>query len=274
LGQLGKFTQPDHSGNPRYFVEFLELLDRLPELKEVRARSFQQMRISRGARALDVGCGLGTAVGEMADLVGEQGMAHGVDISEAMIAEAAVRRGDRKNVALSVGQAYALPQQDGTFDAVRMERVLLYVTEREKAVAEMMRVTKPGGRIVITDVDFDCNAITGKDRGLTRKMTSLVADSCVHSTSGRELPALLRGAGLEDVTIDFMAVPTPYEFCIHVTQGALRTAVEAGKVTAAEVEEWYRGLAELEAAGDFLQLWFFVIVGGTVLGSVATHSVG
>ena len=45
-------------------------------------------------------------------------------------------------------------------------------------------------------------------------------------------------------------------------------------MTAAEVEEWYRGLAELEAAGDFLQLWFFVIVGGTVLGSVAKHSVG
>ena len=266
MSHVGRFTLPDHSGNPRYFVEFLELLDRLPEMKEVRARSFQQMRIPRGAHVLDVGCGLGTAVREMADIVGDKGMAYGVDISEAMIEEASLHTGDRKNIALSVGQAYALAQDDGTLDAVRMERVLLYMTEREKAVAEMIRVTKPGGRVVITDVDFDCNAITGKDRTLTRKMTSLVADSCVHSTSGRELPSLLRVAGLRDVTIEFMAVPTPYEFCIHATQGALRTAVEGSKVTAAEVEEWYRGLAELEAAGDFLQLWFFVIVGGTVLG--------
>jgi len=74
----------------------------------------------------------------------------------------------------------------------------------------------------------------------------------------------MRAAGLKDISVEFMAVPSPYEFCIQSTRGTLHAAVEAGRVSAHEVEEWYRGLEELEAAGDFLQLWSFVIVGGTV----------
>ena len=264
--QVGKFSQPDHSDNPRYFIEFLELVDRLSEMRDVRARSFSRMQIQPGACVLDIGCGIGTAVCEMADLIGQEGRSCGLDISEAMIAEANARAQGRDNVGFSTGNAYSLSYADAIFDAVRMERVLLYLRDREKALAEMIRVTKPGGHVVVPDVDFDCTAISGKDRALTRKMTSLVAESCIHPTSGRELPALLRAAGLEDVVVDFVAVSSPpYEFCVHSTLGALRAAVEEAKVTSAEVEEWYRGLAELHASGNFLQLWFFVIVGGTVV---------
>jgi hypothetical protein len=78
------------------------------------------------------------------------------------------------------------------------------------------------------------------------------------------LPAILRNAGLSDITVDQFAVATPYEFCLHFSRGALSAAVEAGKVTVDETEEWHRGLAELEASEDFLQLWFFVVAGGTV----------
>ena len=41
-------------------------------------------------------------------------------------------------------------------------------------------------------------------------------------------------------------------------------AAEAGKTTADEVDKWFQGLSELNDSGDFLQLWFFGIVGGTV----------
>ena len=74
----------------------------------------------------------------------------------------------------------------------------------------------------------------------------------------------MKAAGLEDITTELLSVASPYEFCIQSTQGTLHAAVEAGKVSIEEVEQWYQGLEELEAAGDFLQLWSFVIVGGTV----------
>jgi ubiquinone/menaquinone biosynthesis C-methylase UbiE len=264
LSQIGKFTQPDHSDDPRYFIKFLDLVETFPELQEIHARSLRQMRLQPGGRGLDVGCGIGTAVRKIADIVGPEGKACGVDISEVMVAEATARAMGRSNIEFTRGEAYALPHSDASFDAVRMERVLPYVPDRVSAIKEMMRVTKPGGRVAITDVDIECTAIHSKDRALTRKMTALVADTFPHPTSGRELRSVMRAAGLQDVTMELMVLPSPYEFCIHTTTGTLHAAVEAGKVTREEMEEWYRGLAELEEAGDFLQMWFFVIAAGTV----------
>jgi ubiquinone/menaquinone biosynthesis C-methylase UbiE len=242
------------------------MVERMPEIGEIRARSYRQMRLRTGASALDVGCGIGTAVREMSACVGADGSASGVDISDAMISEASARMNGLTNVDFMTGEACRLPYPNAVFDAARMERVLLYVPDRLKAVSEMIRVTKPGGRIAITDVDIDCMVIAGKNRALTRRMTSLVAESFPHPTSGRELPALMRTAGLQDVTVEYMVTSSPHDFCVFTTQGTLRAAAEAGKISMAEIEEWYTELAELEAAGEFLQLWIFVIAGGTVPG--------
>jgi 2-polyprenyl-3-methyl-5-hydroxy-6-metoxy-1,4-benzoquinol methylase len=62
LEHVGRFTQPDCSVNPNYFIEFLDIVNCIPEMKKVRARSFGQMRIGLGSSVLDVGCGVGTAV--------------------------------------------------------------------------------------------------------------------------------------------------------------------------------------------------------------------
>ena len=265
MSEVGKFTQPDQSGNPRYFIEFLEMVDRLPGADDFRDRSYKQMWIGPGSAVLDVGCGIGTAVRELSNLVGPKGSASGVDVSDAMITEARARADGRANVEFCKGSACDLPFPDQSFDAVRMERVLLYVPDREKALSEMIRVTKYGGRVVICDTDIDCTAINGKDRLLTRKITSLIADSFVNPNSGRELCGLLKRSELKDVTADAAALLSPHEFCVHATQGAVRAAVAEGKLTQAEADEWYRGLAEKEMAGEFMQLWFFVIAAGTVL---------
>ena len=60
----------------------------------------------------------------------------------------------------------------------------------------MMRVTKPGGRVVLMDTDIDCTAIHSTNPALTRKMTSIMAASLPNPNSARELPALAKQAGL------------------------------------------------------------------------------
>jgi ubiquinone/menaquinone biosynthesis C-methylase UbiE len=146
LGQLGKFTQPDRSADPNYFIEFLDIVDRIPEVKKVRARSYDQMCIAPGSRVLDVGCGVGTrrqrnSRSRWAKWIGGRNRhQRGHACSEAI-----ARCKHVANVKLSIGDAYTLPHAYRTLNAVRMERVLLYMPERERAIGEMMRVTQPRG---------------------------------------------------------------------------------------------------------------------------------
>ena len=261
---MGEFAQPDLSDNPRYFIEFLDMLDRIPKMKEVRHATYKAMDLAPGSHVLDVGCGHGTAAIEMARLVADHGKIEGVDISDGMIAEAKMRAPDVSNVTFRTSNAYQLPYAANTFNATRMERVLLYVKDRERVISEMIRVTKRRGRVVVADVDFESTAIFSKNRLQTRKMTALIADACVHPASGRELPYLLRSAGLEDISVDLQAISTPYEFCFHLSSGTLRSAIEGGGVTPQEVDRWLQDLASIEAAGQFFQSWVFTIVSGVV----------
>jgi ubiquinone/menaquinone biosynthesis C-methylase UbiE len=264
MAQVGEFAQLDLSDNTQYFVEFLDMVDRAPKMKEVRNSTYKAMDLAPASQVLDVGCGHGTAAIEIARLVGEHGRVEGVDLSDSMVAEAKKRALDRSNVAFRTSDAYQLPYADNTFNATRMERVLLYVKDRERAISEMIRVTKRRGRVVVADVDFESTAIFSKNRLQTRKMTALIADACVHPASGRELPYLLRSAGLEDISVDLQAISTPYEFCFHWSNGALRSAIDGGRVTSQEVTSWLQDLASIEAAGQFFQSWMFTIVSGVV----------
>jgi ubiquinone/menaquinone biosynthesis C-methylase UbiE len=88
---------------------------------------------------LDVGAGAGDDLRALAELVSPGGRVVGVDLNPT---SAEVQRAD----------ACALPFADGTFDACRCDRTLQHVADPQKALAEMVRVTKPGGTVVVSEV--------------------------------------------------------------------------------------------------------------------------
>jgi hypothetical protein len=100
---------------------------------------------------------------------------------------------------------------------------------------------------------------------LARKMTSIVAGSIPNPNSARELPNLMRQAGLRDIKIETWALTTPHEFLSRVMCGALFKAAEKGVVSRTEVEDWLGEQARLHASGDFFQVWLFVLATGTVV---------
>jgi ubiquinone/menaquinone biosynthesis C-methylase UbiE len=105
-------------------------------------------------RALDVGCGTGALAYVLAPLVGA---VVGVDSSEEYLA---VAREDAPDGATFVpGDAEALPFPYGDFDLVGCLRVLHHVARPELVVAEIARVTRPGGRILIADQLGDVDPI-------------------------------------------------------------------------------------------------------------------
>ena len=262
MAQVGKFTQPDNS--PAYFIDFLEFLDKLADVRNVRMEATKDLNLSSGHKVLDLGCGIGGATFPLAEITGPTGLAAGVDISSTMVEAARQRANGRAGVEFRVGDACAIPYPENFFDSARSERVFLYLPDRLGAIEEIKRVVKPGGKIVLLDTDLDSTAVYSKKLQLARKMTSLVAATMPNPNSARDLPALARQAGLKNIKIRTLSASTPYEFFLKIIASSLEKAAEQSMVPSAEVQEFLEEPRALNTTGDFFHAWLFVLVSGSV----------
>ena len=107
-----------------------------------------------GSRVLEVGCGTGRL---MAPLRGQGWDQLGTDASPAMLRRALSKSGeDGSRFHLVISDAEELPFKDGSFDGVYTWNLLFWLPNCERTIAEMYRITKPGGKVA---VDF-CNLLS------------------------------------------------------------------------------------------------------------------
>jgi arsenite methyltransferase len=110
--------------------------------------------LNGGETVLDIGCGAGMDLLLAALHVGEHGRAIGVDMTEPMRAQAAAGAAalGLSNVDIRDGDATTLPVPDHSVDVVISNGVLNLVPLKNRAIAEIVRVLKPGGRVQIADI--------------------------------------------------------------------------------------------------------------------------
>ena len=102
--------------------------------------------IAEGETVLDVGCGTGAAALAAVDRVGSSGSVTAVDINPGML-DVARKKSDA--VIWAEAPAEDLPFPDQHFEVVLSQFVLMFLADRTKALREMARVTRPGGRIAL-----------------------------------------------------------------------------------------------------------------------------
>jgi ubiquinone/menaquinone biosynthesis C-methylase UbiE len=115
--------------------------------------ALQALDIQIGEVILDLGCGRGEDTIEAAKMVGPEGMAIGLDITEAMIIEAISRATNKKikNVVFTQGKIERLPFTGNSFDAVMSNCVINHARDKSKVYREIHRVLTPNGRFVVAD---------------------------------------------------------------------------------------------------------------------------
>lgn len=251
--------------DPGFALRFFDAGNGLPGIRAVKPVMLEQMRLHRGQRVLEVGCGTGDDVRTIARRVGPTGHVLGIDTSALVVAEAA-RRTHGRNLAVSfrVGDALALDLPDASVDRCRFERLLMHVHgEPATMVGEMARVLRPSGRLVGFELDWDTLAIDGAEQELTRRIVRSYSDGVANGCVGRTLPRLLRDAGLIDVAVVPHAVEIPFDFFGWVLSGHLDAAIAAGWFTADELIGWWDALDAAHARGRFFAAILGFVVGGS-----------
>jgi arsenite methyltransferase len=179
---------------------FLERAYSTPDVVEQRARIRAKLTPRRGEHGLDVGCGPGFLVCELASEVGAPGRSVGVDASAEMIATA-TERARRSALAgrteFSQGDAEDLHFSSQSFDFVTAIQVYEYVTDIRRALAEAHRVLRPGGRLVVMDSDWDSCIWHVDDRERAGQVLRAWEAHFVHPRLPAEMPGLLAEAGFK-----------------------------------------------------------------------------
>ena len=167
--------------------------------RRLRAWERERLCIAVGQRLLDVGCGFGDAALGLAGDLGSNGEVVGVDVSAEMVAGARSRaRSARCAVRFAVGTALELSEPEGSFDVVRSERTLQWLADPQRAVTEMVRMLKPGGRLSLIDTDWSSFTLDVGDEELSRSVRDAMrVERRRPANIGRRLADLAEGLGLE-----------------------------------------------------------------------------
>ncbi|MDH2427214.1 methyltransferase domain-containing protein [Sphaerisporangium sp. TRM90804] len=187
-------------------LAILDAHDDLPQARDLRERTYQAL----GDTVVDVGCGGGRAVGELA----ARGVrAIGVDLNPEMIEVAAERWPAGE---FHVADATALPLDDGSVTGYRADKVLHTLAEPGRAVAEARRVLAGGGRAVLVGQDWDTFVIDSGDPELTRTLVHARADGMPNPRAARRYRNLLLDNGFVDVTVEVHTIVYTDATCLPV----------------------------------------------------------
>jgi ubiquinone/menaquinone biosynthesis C-methylase UbiE len=255
---------------PTYYGDVdAEYLQRVAELvQQPKRRTYELMHIQPGSKVADVGCGPGTDTIALAHLVGPTGKVVGIDFNPTFLAQAderANQAGVRTWVTHQHADATNLPFEANTFDACRSERLLQHLPHPEQALAEMVRITRPGGWLVIADADWGTLSIDTSEIAIERRLVRLEADMHTNGYAGRQLYRLLKRQHLADIVIEMIPVYFTHYALAEQVIGPAELAQEALRqdvITEAEAQRWSASLAQADAEGVFFASVMGVLIAG------------
>ncbi|SDY21512.1 Ubiquinone/menaquinone biosynthesis C-methylase UbiE [Micromonospora pattaloongensis] len=224
-------THTAHADAER-LIRTLDAAETAPDAATLRARSYQLLRLHPGATVIDVGCGTGRAVAELAQ---HGARAIGVDLDPAMLAAARSRFPD---IDVRAADATDLPLADGQAHGYRADKVYHVLPEPPAALAEARRVLAPGGRIVLVGQDWDTMIIDSDQPDLTRRIVHARADAIPHPRIARAYRNLLLDTGFHDVEVEVHTAIFTDATMQPLLAGHADAARQTGAVSAEQAEAW------------------------------------
>ncbi|MEU9042917.1 MULTISPECIES: methyltransferase domain-containing protein [unclassified Kitasatospora] len=220
-----------------------------------RLREWAHARLAArpGERALDVGCGTGSETRVLAAAVAPGGDATGLEPNPGLRAVAERRAADVGSPARFVdGDALALPLSDADVDVVWCERVLQHLDDPARAVAEIARVLRPGGRVALLDTDWATFVLHPADPEIRPALATVTQATAATPDAGRRLAGWLTAAGL---TVDGLGsdvlLHDPRTVSRPIVRGLATAALGRDLITEEQRDRLYAGLEAAAGQGAF-----------------------
>ena len=164
-------------------------------LRQAQSEVVAMLDIQENLHFLDVGCGAGQAVGDVARLARDKGLFYGVDLSSKMIEKAQENYRGEDHVRFLQANVESIPLDDDFFDIIICTNSFHHYPSPDKALREMSRLLKKGGKLYILDPTADARITKFADW-----IIRMVEPEHVRIYSTREFQALYRQAGLKYVS--------------------------------------------------------------------------
>ena len=251
-------------------VDWLETQALHPFIREVAVKTFEQLALLPDEAILEVGCGTGVFLPGIASRVGTEGRVVGLDHSAALLVQARERlasAGLVDQIELVEGDANQLPFADGSFDAAHCERVLMHLEHPRRAIGEMVRVVRPGGRVVVAEVFGSGATMDHPDAEANHLIESTMMVNAIRNTRmGIQLRGLFVEAGLTDVDGAVVGYFEPELDQDEMEEYArvARALAERGQLDGARAEAAIAALEENRARGTYCGLALIFVVSGRV----------
>src|ERR1700683_805048 len=242
----------------------LAILDGLPEgFREARQTMLRHLGLEATSHVLEAGSGPGTALPDLLHWIGPSGQIVGIDPTRALVVEAAerARTAGTPHATYDVGDIRQIAWPDNSFDAAFCDKILVHVAPATQAIAELVRVTRGGGRVGVVEW-YSQGMVLAADYALTRRVLDGSAPAgALNPVAPLELEHLLADAGLRRIDAgSVVAESTQYLPSLNMMlQRRAQQAVELGAISADAAATW---LQELESRGTRGEFYWAGIGGG------------
>lgn len=242
----------------KFDADTLKLLDvsyRGADITKRRMENMAALGPRPGESILDLGCGQGLMTEELARAVGPKGQVVGVDPSPDMRAEAEARCAAHANIRILDGTAASIPIEDGALDGAVSLQVFEYVSDIEGALRELHGKLRPGGRVVIGDMQWGTLSWASDDPDRMQRMCRAWERHVAEPNVPAILPSTLETTGFQV----FEMRPLPFSafqlrpdslayMVMHLMKGY---AVQHDLIPEAEAMAWFDEQKQRAEEGRF-----------------------
>lgn len=258
------FSDVDRSPDPFALVQAMDRRAKSRVNRDFKNRVTKVLDVRRGHTVLDVGCGVGLDMAHIGSIVGRVGRVIGIDSSQVMLNEGR-KRYAKSDLRLSFIRAdgHHVPLPDNFCDRIRAEGVFQHLNKPAQALHDLVRVLKPGGRIVVADPDYELRVIDTPYKDVARRLYRFLADTYTQSDIAHRTYSLFVKQGLSDIEVEPMtATILDWEDFISQTnfEVELALAQKHGAITEEEGQKLYQDLEQAAQEGHFFAAMTFFIV--------------